>query len=193
VSRRRKIAFSVIGAIALLIGAATLWQSGRPEDRYAHVLLLDPKTGETVHRQILDGGYAIAALLPRGRVAVATMDSCLDGQGGSITVFDATLEHVLSTRSYAPCGVARLDSGGLRKLLGVKSGPAFGSTIKLGEGRLFVQSADKGSALNRLTVYDAAGETIWTRTSFGGPLGSKDARDGRIAITSLGQFTPGSD
>ena len=62
VSRRPQASsLSVLGVVVLLFGAATLWQSGRPEDRYAHVLLLDPKTGETLHRQILDGGYAIAA------------------------------------------------------------------------------------------------------------------------------------
>ncbi len=199
-SRRRKIALSVIGAIALLFGAATLWQSGRPEDRYAHVLLLDPKTGETLRRQILDGGYALPALLSGGRVAVATVVSCPDKLGGSVTVFDATLEHVLKHRSLAPCAVPRLDVVGLRKLAGDASGPAPAfdektMTLPLGGGKL-VYSADEGVApgrSNRLTAYDAAGRKLWTRTSFGGQLGAADVRGDRIAVVATGQFTPGSD
>ena len=199
-SRRRKIALSVIGAIALLFGAATLWQSGRPEDRYAHVLLLDPKTGETLRRQILDGGYALPALLSGGRVAVATVDSCPDKVGGSVTVFDATLERVLEHRALAPCAVARLDAAGLRKLAGDASeqAPTFDEktmTFPLGDGKL-AYSADEGVApgrSNRLTAYDAAGRRLWTRTSFGGQLGAADVRGDRIAVVATGQFTPGID
>jgi hypothetical protein len=200
VSGRRKIAFSVIGAVALLIGAATLWQSGRPENRYAHVLLLDPRTGETLRRQILDGGYGFPALLAGGRVAVATADSCPDGLGGSVTVFDATLEHVLRHRPLAPCAVARLDVAGLRKLVGDGPGPASTfdektMTIRLGDGKL-TYSADEGVApgrSNRLTAYDAAGHKLWTRTSFGGQLGAADVRGDRIAVVATGEFTPGID
>jgi hypothetical protein len=199
-SRRRKLVLSVLGVVALLFGAASLWQSGQPDDRYAHVLLLDPKTGETLHRQILDGGYAFPALLSGGRVAVATLDSCPDGKGGSVTVFDATLEHVLQHRSLAPCAVARLDAVGLRKLVGDGAGPApvFDEktmTFGLGDGKV-VYSADKGASLglsNRLTAYDAAGRTLWTRASFGGQLGALDARGGRLAVATTGEFTPGGD
>jgi hypothetical protein len=199
VSRRRKIVLTVLAPVVLLFGAASLWQSGRPDNRYAHVLLLDPKTGDTLHRQIVDGGYAVAALLARGRVAVATADSCPDGKGGSITVFDATLQHVIRKRSIPPCTVARLDAGGLRKLLAEEPGPPaeYGRTmtVELGAGKV-VESADESASLgllNRLTAYDRAGGTVWTRADFGGHLGGVDARDGRIAVTALGEFTPGSD
>ena len=66
--------------------------------------------------------------------------------------------------------------------------------MKLGDGKL-VEDADGGSLglLNRLTAYDASGRTIWARTSFEGPLGPVDASDGRVAITELGDFTPGTD
>jgi hypothetical protein len=200
VSRRRKIALSVLGVVALLFGAATLWQNGRPDNRYAHLLLLDPKTGETLRRQILDGGYALPALLSGGRVAVATEESCPDRQGGSVTVFDATLQRVLRHRSLAPCDVARLDVAGLRKLVGAapEPAPAFDETtmtFRLGDGKL-TYSADAGVAPgrgNRLTAYDAAGRKLWTRTSFGGQLGAADVRGDRIAVVTAGQFTPGSD
>ncbi len=59
-----------------------------------------------------------------------------------------------------------------------------------------MKSADEGVALglsNRLTPYDAAGRTLWSRAVSGGRLGAIDARDGRIAVTALGEFTPGSD
>jgi hypothetical protein len=200
VSRRRKIALSVLGVIALLIGAATLWQNGRPENRYAHLLLLDPKTGETLRRQILDGGYAFPALLSGGRVAVATVDSCPDKLGGSVTIFDATLEHVLRHRSLAPCAVAHLDAAGLRELVGdaPEPAPAFDEktmTFRLGDGKL-TDSADEGVApgrSNRLTAYDAAGRKLWTRSSFDGQLGAADVRGDRIAVVTTGQFTPGGD
>jgi hypothetical protein len=199
-SHRRRVVLSVLGVVVLLFGAASLWQSGRPDDRYAHVLLLDPKTGETLYRQILDGGYAVPALLPGGRLAVATLDSCPDGRGGSITVFDATLEHVLRHRSLAPCAVARLDAVGLRKLAG--AAPANSAALdkkferfRLGSGTM-VWSADKGIALglrNRLTAYDAAGRKLWTRASFGGHLGPLDARDGRLAVVTTGEFVLAGD
>lgn len=198
-SRRRKLVVTAIAAVVLLFGAATLWQSGRPEDRYAHVLLLDPKSGDTLHRQILDGGYAVPALLSGGRVAVATLDSCPDGKGGSVTVFDATLERVLETRRLAPCAVARLSSGSLRELLGDPPGrppvaTSSATTQRFAGGKL-VQDADGivPLALNRLTAYDASGRVVWRRTSFGNPIGTADARDGRVAVAEQGEFTPGLD
>ena len=42
-SRRRKVVLSVLGVVVLLFGAASLWQSGRPEERYAHVLRARPE------------------------------------------------------------------------------------------------------------------------------------------------------
>jgi hypothetical protein len=195
-TRRRKILVLVVGVGLVLFGAASLWQSGRAA-KHAHMLLLDPQTGETLHDAVLDGGYALPALLADGRVAVATLDSCPDGKGGSITVFDATLKHVVSRRSYPPCGVARLDPGGLRKLVGEAAGAPFGTTIRLGQGRLLVMSVDGNDALGRpnrrVTVYDDAGDTLWTRDAFDGRLGVMDARGGRIAVTAFGDFTPGSD
>ena len=196
-SGRRTLVVTAIAVVVLLFGAATLWQSGRPEDRYAHVLLLDPRTGETLHRQILDGGYAVPALLSGGRVAVATLDSCPDGKGGSVTVFDETLERVLQTRELAPCTVARLSSGGLRKLLGDSPGAApvatSSATTQTLAGGTLVQDADGivPLALNRLTAYDASGRVVWKRTSFDNPIGAADARDGRVAVAEQGEFTPG--
>ena len=135
----------------LLFGAATLWQSGRPEDRYAHVLLLDPKTGKTLQRQILDGGYAVPALLSGGRVAVATLDSCPDGKGGSITVFDATLERVVThararaLRRGAPRRPPACGSCSARPRARRPSSARNDDDRALGDGKL-VESADGTAA-----------------------------------------------
>ncbi len=165
VSRRRKILLAAFAWIALLFGAATLWQSGRPEDRYAHVLLLDPKTGKTLHGRSSTAATRVAALLSGGRVAVATLDSCPDGKGGSLTVFDATLERVVPHRAARALrrGAPRPGraAGAARR---APPGPAPStSNTTSGHARRtgkLVESADEDVALglvNRLTPYDAAG------------------------------------
>jgi hypothetical protein len=198
-SRRRRIAFSVIAAVALLIGAAALWQDGQPSSRNARVLMLDPRTGTTLHQQLMDGGYAVVALLRGGRVAVATLDSCPDGRGGSLTVLDGTLQRVVSHRSLPPCTVARIDAAGLRADAGDNAGlprPAEGRsglTVAFGRGKLVEAIEPGGQWFDSLAAYDASGRLLWKRTSFGGHPGAVDVRDGRIAISVLGEFTPGSD
>jgi hypothetical protein len=202
VSRRRKVALSLVAVVALLFGAATLWQSAEPDPRYARILVLDPRTGETVHEQVVDGGYAVVALLSGGRVAVATMDSCLAPQkGGTLTVLDATLQRVVRSDAMPPCTVARIGVAGLRMRFGeVARGPAptetgSGYRVEFSRGAI-VEGSDAQDSLRRsnsLSAYDSAGRLLWRRASFGGWLGAVDARDGRIAVPIQGSFTSGAD
>ena len=197
---RRRVTLALIAVVALLIGAATLWQDAQPSSRNAYVLLLDPRSGKTLHKQLMDGGYAVAALLRGGRVAVGTMDSCLQPQqGGRITVFDATLAHVISTTAEDPCVVARLDN----RLLRMRFDPADSRrnwhegpttvTVALPHGKLVEYEKPSGShSMTRIAAFDAAGRVLWQRSDLG-VLGLADVRDGRLLITTEGAFTPGSD
>jgi hypothetical protein len=200
VSRRRWLLVALFLPVALLLGAATLWQSDQVDPRYARVLLLDPRTGKTLHAQVVDGGYAVVALLTGGRVAVATLDSCPQGKGGSLLVLDASLEHVLSTRSMNPCTVARIDPPGLRARFEKSQLPApdynggRDLTVRLGRGKI-VETYDQKSGLfwfSALTAYDASGRVLWKRDSLG-RIGVVDVRDGRAVVPVFGEFTPGSD
>jgi hypothetical protein len=196
---RRRIALTAVVAVALLIGAAALWQSGQPGSRNARVLLLDPHTGKTLHEQIMDGGYAVVALLKGDHVAVATLDSCPDGRGGSLTVLDGTLQRVVSHSAMPPCTVARIDAADLRADTGDAAKlprPAEGRsglTVAFGRGRLVETLEPGGQWFDSLAAYDATGRLLWKRTSFGGHPGAVDVRDGRVAVPVLGVFTPGSD
>ena len=201
-SGRRKILVVVVGIALILFGAASLWQSNETDPRYARVLLLDPRTGETLHEQTVDGGYAVAALLTGGRVAVATMDSCLTPQkGGSVGVLDATLENVKSSRAIDPCTVARIGVADLRERFGeTVDGPRPRETgsdyrVPFGRGEI-VEGRDAQDSLRRsnsLTAYDADGRLLWKRASFGGWLGEVDVRANRISVPVFGTFTGGSD
>jgi hypothetical protein len=202
VSRRRKIVLSVLGVVVLLFGAASLWQSGQTDQRFARILLLDPTTGETLHQQTMDGGYAVVALLRGGRIAVATMTSCVPPpKGGAITVLDATLQRVVSSRSIAPCAVELLDPALLAKRFGDAGAPVTrgmttgGYAVDYSGGRL-LEAADKSDPNGRsssVVAYDADGRVRWKRSNLGGWLGPADVRNGRIAVPVLGEFTPGSD
>jgi hypothetical protein len=197
---RRRVAFSAIAAVALLVGAAALWQDGQPSSRNAHVLLLDPRTGRTLHEQITDGGYAVVALLRGGWVAVGTMDSCLKPQqGGRIAVFDAQLAHVISTTAVDPCVVARLDNRLLRMRFepgnsarNWRQGPGT-VTVPLGRGKLVEYQKPAGlRPLIRIAAFDADGRMLWQRSDLG-EIGLADVRDGRLLLSTEGAFTPGSD
>jgi hypothetical protein len=200
VSRRLQLTIAVIGVLGFLIGAATLWQRAETDPRYARVLLLDPRTGETLHEQVLDGGYAVAALLSGGRVAVGTLDSCPDQRGGTILVLAATLERVISSRAVNPCVVARLDTRTLRLRFESDAGMHFIDnapdhyTVRLGSGRIVqtYDGVDGGNWLARMTAYDANGKQLWKRNSLG-RIGAVDVRDGRVVVPVFGEFTPGSD
>lgn len=199
-TRRRWLLAALFLPVALLLGAATLWQGRHTDPRFARVLLLDPRTGKTLHEQTLDGGYAVVALLSGDRVAVATLDSCPDGRGGSLLVLDANLEHVVSSRSIDPCTVARIDPAGLRNRFERSRVPPPDShggrnvTVHLGRGRI-VETYEQTSGLfwlNALTAYDESGRVLWKRDTLG-RIGLVDVRNNRIALPVFGEFTPGSD
>jgi hypothetical protein len=199
VSRRRWIAAGVVLPVALLLAAATAWQGGHSDPRFARVLLLDPRSGKTLHEQTMDAGYAVTALLRRGRVAVATLDSCPDGKGGLITVLDAALQRAISSRRVNPCVVARIDPAGLRQRFEastVKRAEYRGGrdvTVRLGRGRL-VETYRRESGrswLNRITAYSESGQILWQRDDLG-RIGIADVRGGRVVVPVFGTFTPGS-
>lgn len=199
-SRRRWLLAALFAPVVLLLGAATLWQGKHSDPRYARVLLLDPRTGKTLHEQVVDGGYAVVALLKGGRVAVATLDSCPTARGGSLLVLDATLEHVISSRSLEPCTVARIDPPGLRARF-EKSGlpaPDYNGgrdvTVLLGRGKIVETYKQTNGAfwLSAMTAYDESGRVLWKRDALG-RLGVVDVRNNRIAVPVFGEFTPGSD
>jgi hypothetical protein len=200
-SRRRKVLVTVVGIGLILFGAATLWQGndgGVP--RYARVLLLDPATGKTLHERKLDAGYAIAALLSGGRVAVATEDSCPDQRGGRITVFAASLTRVLSTRTVYPCTVAQFNVDSLRTRFQPDRGPLpryaeDAVTVRLGAGKIvetYSHGSDGAVWLSAMAAFDGSGRPLWQRSDLG-HIGVVDVRDGRVLVPVLGTFTPGSD
>ena len=87
-SGRRKLLVVVVGIVLILFGAATLWRGKHSDPRFARVLLLDPRTGKTLHEQAVDGGYAVAELLADGRIAVGTYDTCPGDANASIKMLD---------------------------------------------------------------------------------------------------------
>jgi hypothetical protein len=200
VRRRGWIALAVILPVALLLAAATVWQGGHSDPRFARVLLLDPRTGKTLHAQTMEGGYAVTALLDRGRVAVATLDSCPDGKGGLIAVLDASLQRVIASRRVNPCVVARIDPAGLRARFGesVPNGTDYRDgrdvTVRLGRGKLVETYGQENGLywLNRITAYSESGQMLWQRRDLG-RIGVADVRDGRLVVPVFGEFTPGSD
>ena len=197
---RRRATLALIAAVALLIGAATLWQDAKSGSRHARILMLDPRTGATLHEHSLPGGYAIADLLARGRVAVASENGCPDSRGGWISVFDASLQHLISQHPADPCMVARLNVGDLRKQFEGSPGtlPDYNGgrdvTVRLGAGKIVETSthANGGDWLSALTAYDASGRVLWRRGSLGS-IGVVDVRDGRVVVPVFGEFTLGSD
>jgi hypothetical protein len=199
-TRQRKILVTVIGIGMVLFGVGSVWLESTSDSRHARVLLLDPRTGKTLHQHSLPGGYAIADLLSGGRVAVASENGCPDSRGAWITVLDASLEHVISEHPVNPCMVARLNIGDLRKRFGELAGtlPDYNGSqnviVGLGAGKLVETStqANGGSWLSGMTAFDASGRVLWTRGSLG-RLGVADVRDGRIVIPVYGEFTLGSD
>jgi hypothetical protein len=184
-------------AVLLVVGVAGLWYHSRA-DTHAHILLLDPATGETLHEHAVPGGYAVVAILRGGRVAVASEGGCPDDRGGHITVLDASLEHVLSSRSVPPCLVARLDTAQLRERFETSSvpEPSFDGTsvsVRSGAGRIVETYEHAGGQgwLYVLTARDAAGRVAWKRTLH--RVGVVDARNGRVVAPVFGEFTGGSD
>jgi hypothetical protein len=199
-SRRRKLLVVAVGVGLILFGAVSLWQSDRRSNsRFARVLLLDPRTGKTLHEQTMNAGYAVAALLADGRVAVGTLDSCPDHKGGHIVVLDASLQRVIRSRAVNPCLVAKLDPRTLRARFEPDPGPLFLEdtslryTVRLGSGKI-VQSHDQGGLyeLTRMAAYDANGKLLWKRNSLG-RIGAVDVRGNRVLVPVYGTFTPGAD
>jgi hypothetical protein len=193
-SGRRKLLVVVVGIVLILFGAATLWQGNKTDPRYARVLLLDPRTGETLQEATMNAGYAVAALLAGGRVAVGTLDSCPDQKGGHIFVLDGSLQRVIRSRAVNPCVVAKLDRRSLRARFENDPGPrSLEDTVRLGSGKI-VQTREQGGLrwITRMAAYDANGKLLWKRDSLG-RMGAVDVRDGRVVVPVFGTFTPGSD
>lgn len=197
--RRGLLLAAALSVLAVASGLA-LWLV-RGGDHNARVLLLDARTGATLREHAVDGGYAVVAFLRDGRVAVASLNSCPDGRGGRITVLDATLDHVVSTRSAAPCIVARLGSRDLRARFESSRGPTQDYDggrdviVPLVAGKLvetYKETPTGGFWLHAMTAYDAAGRVIWRR-SFGQRIGVADVRGARVVVPLFGQFTEGSD
>jgi hypothetical protein len=160
--------------------------------------MLDPRTGATLHEHVLPGGYALAEILARGRVAVASENGCPDHRGAWITVFDASLQRVISQRPADPRAVARLNIGDLRLQFERERGAlpdddgAKDVIVRLGTGKIVESYSHSsiGTFLSRLTAYDRAGHKLWSR----GPLGEIGvADDGRVVVPIYGDFTLGSD
>jgi hypothetical protein len=172
----------LLAAIALAaVGLVKGLRQSRP--RYARILVLDAHSGKTLHGYDARGGYAVAALLRDGRVAVAAMDDCIDGGGGSIVVLDAALEHAKLISSPSGCAVARMNPGDVRAVVEPRRAPAEDGLA----GGVIDQLAS-----SQLSARDAAGKTLWKR-AFGRALGVIDTRDGRTVVPELGRFAPGSD
>jgi hypothetical protein len=192
---------ALVAAFAALLvgGVAVLRQSGRGDGR-GHILMLDPRTGATLHEHVLPGGYAIAEILARGRVAVASENGCPDSRGAWITVFDASLQRVISQRPADPCAVAKLNIGDLRMQLEHARGtlPDYDGAkdviVRLGAGKIVETYAHSsiGVFLSGLTAYDGAGHKLWSRGPLG-EIGVVDIREGRLVVPVFGDFTLGSD
>ena len=155
----------------------------RSPPRYADILELDSPTGKALHHDSARGGYAVVALLRARRVAVAGMDDCINGGGGSIVVLDAALEHAKLISSPRGCAVARMNPSDLRAVAEPGGAPP--------DGGLAGGAVDQ-LVHSQLTAHDASGTVLWKRT-FGRALGQIDTRDGRTLVPELGQFTPGAD
>jgi hypothetical protein len=201
VSGRRKLAFGVILIVALLLLAATFWSPPGTGAGEGRVLVLDARTGKTLHERTFSGGWVVAALLRDGRIAVAHEDSCPDGEGGATSIWNATLERRLSGGPLDPCAVAKLDPRSLRARYGERSadlGPTFlegiGVSAPLGAGRIVETLETKGpeSWYTALTAVDAKGERLWRRSFGGRRLGVVDARDGTVIVPVTGRYVPGT-
>ena len=191
-----KLSLIVVAVLAVLV-----WNHSKPGGHNARILLLDPRTGATLHEHSVPGGYAVAELLGGGRIAVASEDGCPDSRGAWITLLDDSLQHVLRQRSVNPCMVARLNFGGLRKRFGQSAGtpPNYNGshdvTVRLGAGKIvetYARADDGTTWLNELTAYDASGRVLWKRGLLG-RIGVTDVRDGRVVLPLYGDFTLGSD
>jgi hypothetical protein len=202
VSARRKIALGVVGVVGLLILAATFWDPPEVGAGDGRVLVLDPRTGKTLHERTFAGGWIVAALLADGRVAVAHEDSCPDREGGALGTWNATLAEQLSKRALDPCIVARLDPRTLRMRLGETGtglGPTYlgsrGVSVPLDHGKIVEHLVHRGpeSWYGGLTAYDGAGTVIWKREFPGKHLGLVDARNGAVILPVAGEYTPGAD
>jgi hypothetical protein len=200
VRNARRVAFAVaLGAFVAVAVVAVLRQSSGGDGR-GRVLMLDPHTGATLHEHVLPGGYAIAEILARGRVAVASENGCPNHQGAWITVFDASLQHVISQSSADPCAVAKLNMGDLRMQLEHSRGalPDYDGAkdviVRMGTGRIVetYSHSNSGTWLSALTAYDAAGHVLWQRGPLG-QIGVVDVREGHIILSVYGDFTLGSD
>jgi hypothetical protein len=189
-------------AILILVGAFRLWQDEHPAGRGdGRLLVLDARTGRTLHERSFSGGWIVAAVLTGGRVAVADLDSCPDGVGGQLSVWDASLERKLSGHAAPACEVSRLDPASLRRRMGDETaglGPDFNRgivTIPLGQGKIVQTESERtdpsGTWLTRATAYDAGGRVLWRRS--GRILGIADARAGQVLLPIQGDFTPGTD
>jgi hypothetical protein len=198
-ARRRRLLVAVTLAAAVIAGWAAFRHFGG-EDVGGRVLMLDPRTGATLHQHSAPGGYAIAELLAGGRVAVASENGCPDAQGAWIRMFDESLRHVISERRVDPCMVARLNVGDLRARFEKSRGtlPDYNGgrnvIVRMGAGKI-VETYAHANGLNWLaamTAYDAAGHVVWTRGSLG-RIGVVDARDGRVIVPVFGRFTLDSD
>jgi hypothetical protein len=204
VSRRRKIALGLVGVIGLLILAATFWDPPEVGAGDGHLLVLDPRTGRTLHDRAFAGGWIVAALLSDGRIAVAHEDSCQDHEGGALGTWNATLARQLGKRALDPCTIARLDPRGLRKRMGetgVGLGPAYlkgrpgGVSVPLDHGKIVEHLVHRGPETwyGGLTAYDGAGNVVWKREFPGKHLGIVDARSGVVTVPVAGKYTPGTD
>lgn len=195
---RRLVLLGAFAAI-LLGGVAVLRQRAGGDGR-GHILMLDPRTGATLHEHVLPGGYALAEILAAGRVAVASENGCPDHRGAWITVFDASLQRVISQRPADPCAVARLNIGDLRMQFEHERGalPDYDGAkdviVRLGAGKIVESYSHSsiGTFLSRLTAYDRAGHKLWSRGPLG-EIGVADVRDGRVVVPVYGDFTLGSD
>ena len=201
-SRRSKILLSLLTVVALLILGATFWDPPRTGSGEGRLLVLDARTGRTLHERSFAGGWVVASLLSGGRIAVGHVDSCPDGEGGAISVWNGTLERRLGGGPVDPCTVARLDPGTLRKRFGESSaglGPMFldqiGVSAPLGDGRVVetLETQNGASWYTALTAVDADGEPLWRRSFDGEHLGVVDARDGQVIVPVSGEYTPGTD
>ncbi|MDP9256053.1 MAG: hypothetical protein M3Q31_05800 [Actinomycetota bacterium] len=197
-----RFALSLAVTALVVAGVGLVWNHSRArhDDGHARILLLDPRTGTTLHEHSVPADYAIAELLAGDRVAVASENGCPDSRGARITVLDASLQHVISERSVNPCMVARLNVGDLRKRFGQSSGtlPDYNGghdvTVRLGAGKIVETYAHPNGLfwLTEMTAYDASGRVLWKRGSLG-RIGVVDVRNGRVMVPVFGEFALGSD
>jgi hypothetical protein len=192
-SGRRKLLVIAVGIGLILFGAASLWQNKESDPRFARVLVLDARTGKTLHEGTLDAPSAVVTFLANGRVAVATLKHCSQRDVcARISVLDAALKRVIRTREVDPYIVQRLDA----RLLHMRFEPGAWSdppkedghttTYPLGSGTL-VLSGPAEDMLGRRTniaAYDAAGHRLWRRHL--GAMGGADFHAGRLVLAVMG-------